>query len=473
MRAGALSDGLSQSGVRRGDRVVIDLPNGPELIEALFGCFWGGYVAVPVNWHLAPAEVGYIAEHCGARAVIVEGDGVIAELRQRTAADRLIVTLGAGHPDMASFARLVDAGNPDAQLVSVRPDDPAWLFYTSGTTGRPKGAILSHRNLLTMTSSYLDEVDAVEGEAVFLHAAPLTHGSGLYLLPGTARGATHAILDAPRFTSEAYLAAIAEHSATHGAFLAPTMLKRLVDGGNPSSLELATLRSIVVGGAPLYARDLADARQMFGPIITQIYGQGEAPMTITVMPGADRGASSRPRSTGRAFKAARVEIRNTQGDAVSQGDAGEVCVRGDMVMSGYWGDPDATAAALRDGWLHTGDVGFLDSEGYLFLTDRIKDVIITGGSNVYPREVEEALLRHPRVAEVSVFGIPDADWGESVCAVVVAAEGTVVSEPELLTHCQTQLASFKKPRRVIVAASLPKNAAGKVLKRELRELALN
>jgi long-chain acyl-CoA synthetase len=471
-RAASLASALARRGVGVGDRVVIDLPNGPELIEILWGCFWGGFVAVPVNWHLRAPEVSYIVEHCQARAAFVVEPSTVAAL-DHDSVSALIIDVG-GQSESLGYAELMAAhGHGSSQIVEIRPEDAAWLFYTSGTTGRPKGAVLTHRNLLAMTLSYFADVDSVEdGSAVFLHAAPLSHGSGLYLLPATARAATHVVLDAPRFTAAAYFEALQRYSVTHGAFLAPTMLKRLIDAGDPEPGTFDSLRSIVVGGAPLYAPDLIDAHRMFGPIITQIYGQGESPMTITVMRPRDPGASTRPRSTGRPFTGVEVQCVGESGQPAPPGVVGEVCVRADVVMSGYWNDADATAAAVgSSGWLRSGDVGYLDEAGYLFLTDRIKDVIISGGSNIYPREVEEALARHPAVAEVAVIGLADREWGESVCAMVVLREGAIMSDDDLRDHCNLHLASFKRPRQFIVVDSLPKNATGKVLKRELREIA--
>jgi acyl-CoA synthetase (AMP-forming)/AMP-acid ligase II len=311
-----------------------------------------------------------------------------------------------------------------------------------------------------MTRAYHADLDPVAPSSCYLHAAPLTHGSGLYLLPATARGATHVIATGRSFVPADYLALIEKHGVSHAAFLAPTMLARLVRDPALRDHDLTGLRSIVVGGAPLYQEDLRAAVAAFGPIVTQMYGQGEAPMTITVMPAAD--ALDHPGSCGRPFTG--MEVRTAEPD-------GEVLVKGDVVMTGYWDNPGATADTIVDGWLRTGDVGHLDPDGYLHLTDRAKDVIITGGSNVYPREVEEVLLTHPAVGEAAVIGIPDPDWGEAVRAFVVrsrnAADATVTAD-DLIGFCRTRLASFKKPRSVVFVDELPKNATGKILKRELR-----
>lgn len=472
-RTRELAAGLRALGLEPGDRVLLCLPNRPELAETLLATVWAGLVTVPVNWHLHPREVRYIVEQSGARAVLVadETDAVIDAL-PATGEGPLIL-----HADGSRGTALGSVTAPAGELRSpatVEPDQPAWLFYTSGTTGRPKGACLSHRNLLAMTLNYYADIDPVAEGSVFAHAAPLTHGSGLYLLPALGRAAANVIFDAPAFDTELFLAFLAREHATHIAFLAPTMLRRLLDSPALGATDLSALRGIAVGGAPLYQADLSKARAALGPIITQIYGQGEAPMTITVMPAGETGSLAEERlgSCGRPFVGVQVRLLDPSGAEVPAGELGEVCVRGDVVMSGYWQNPDATAKAVRGDWLYSGDVGYLDADGYLYLTDRAKDVIITGGTNVYPREVEEVLLTHPGVAEVAVVGVPDDDWGESVKAFVVTetgAAGAAVTGESLIAHVRAHLASFKKPRQVEFVPSLPKNATGKILKRELQQ----
>ncbi|MDR7301613.1 acyl-CoA synthetase [Haloactinomyces albus] len=456
-RVARLASGLAALGVERGDRVVLLLPNRPELVELLWASFHGGFVAVPVNWHLHPDEVGYIVEDSEATLLVVADE---------TAAAAHVVT------DHVRVLHLADSdtGGADyeellhAEPSPVAPTDseaPAWLFYTSGTTGKPKGAVLTHRNLEAMSAAYHQDLDPVAEDSRYLHAAPLTHGSGLYLLPATARGATNVIAPGLRFSAGDYLDLVEQHRITHAAFLAPTMLNRLLD--EAPGRDLTSLRSIVVGGAPLYREDLRAAVAAFGPIIVQMYGQGESPMTITVMPPHE--ALGRPGSCGRPFSTVDVRVLGADDRPMPDGVDGEVCVRGDVVMAGYWNNPAATTATLVDGWLHTGDIGRF-ADGYLHLTDRAKDVIITGGSNVYPREVEEVLLGHPAVREAAVVGIPDPEWGESVRAFVVTTPGP--TEKDLIDHCRAHTASFKKPRDVVFVGELPKNATGKILRRELK-----
>jgi fatty-acyl-CoA synthase len=458
-RVTRLAAGLARLGLERGDRIVLLMPNRPELVESLWAAFHGGFVAVPVNWHLHPDEVGYIVRHCRAAAVVVS-DETAAATRTLPRAVRVIRVARADGSNTGHDYEDVLAPGP-SPAAGTAPDDPAWLFYTSGTTGRPKGATLTHRNLAAMTEAYHHDLDPVADGSIYLHAAPLTHGSGLYLLPSTARGATQVIAPGTSFSAGDFVALLEEHQVTHAAFLAPTMLHRVVDEARGRTLP--SLRSIVVGGAPLYQEDLRAAVDVFGPIVVQMYGQGEAPMTISVMPASE--ALDHPGSCGRAYHNVEIRIADPAGEPVPDGGDGEVLVRGDVVMRGYWDNPDATATTLAKGWLHTGDIGHFEA-GYLHLTDRAKDVIITGGSNVYPREVEEVLLTHPAVREAAVVGVPDPEWGESVRAFVVATGDPAPGE--LIQHCRNRLASFKKPREVILVTELPKNAAGKILKRELR-----
>ncbi len=456
-RVAALAAGFRRAGLAVGDRLVLVLPNNPDLYEALWAGLWAGLTVVPINRHLHAHEVAYIAEHCGAAAVIVSEETYPATA-ELPATQTVIVTNSEQHK------QLLNAKPASVQHVSL--DTPAWLFYTSGTTGKPKGATLTHRNLLAMTLNYYADVDSIADDAVFLHAAPLTHGSGLYLLPAVGRGAVNVISHAPRFDPEHYLSLIDCHSVTHGAFLAPTMLRRVTEAQQRCDRELAHLRSFVIGGAPLYESDLQSAHETFGPIITQMYGQGEAPMTISVMTPRDLPRTPddpRWQSCGRPFTG--VEVR-----VLDDGDGtGEICVRGDVIMSGYWNDATATNATIVDDWLHTGDIGHFDEEGLLYLTDRAKDVIISGGSNVYPREVEEVLLSHKAISEAAVIGVPDQEWGESVWAYVVTTAPDAVSAADLVDYTTQRLASFKKPRQVIFVDQLPKSANGKILKRELRE----
>jgi long-chain acyl-CoA synthetase len=369
-------------------------------------------------------------------------------------------------------ALLLTQGDP-AALTPRAPEDVAWLFYTSGTTGRPKGAMLTHRNLLAMTLSYFADVDRIGPADAILHAAPMSHGSGCYILPHAARGACQVIPASGGF-DPAEIVALLRHWRGVTMFAAPTMVKRLAEHPAAAASDHPGLKTIVYGGGPMYRADLDRASAVLGDRLAQIYGQGESPMCITALDKAAHAERGHPRhdarlaSVGRAQAVVEVIVADDADRPLPPGAPGEVLVRGDSVMAGYWRDPEASARTLRGGWLHTGDIGVLDEDGFLTLRDRSKDLIIAGGANIYPREVEEVLLRHPAVAEAAVVGAPDAAWGERVVAFVVARPGVPCDPAALDAFCLAQIARFKRPRAYHLVEALPKNSYGKVLKTELR-----
>lgn len=460
-RAVAFSLGLRRRGARPGDRVAILQNNHPDVLITLYACFHGGYVAVPVNRRSAPREVEQIDEDAQPFAWVSE-PGFEDHLARVSASAVRIGTTGEPRID-----ELADTEEP-ASAHEVDPSDPAWLFFTSGTTGRMKGAVLTHRNLLAMVMAYLADVGDGSAGAGVIHAAPLTHGSGLYALPAVARGVTQHITTAPSYDPDEVLDLIERRGATDVAFLAPVMLNRLAEAQRGRRRDLHTLRNIVYGGAPMYVEDLDIARETFGPVLTQIYGQAEAPVTITCLHRHEHADPASRGSVGTAYSNVELRVLAADGSRQSSG-TGEVIVRGDVVMTGYWEAPEATAVALPDGWLRTGDVGRLDEHGRLFLLDRNKDVIISGGANIYPREVEEVLLEHPDVREVAVVGAPDPDWGERAVAVVSATRDDHEQlTGELIELCRDRLSGYKVPRHFQWREELPKSAYGKVLKREIR-----
>jgi long-chain acyl-CoA synthetase len=447
-RTAAVAAGLrAEYGVAPGDRVAIVMHNRPEYLEALFAIWHAGLVAVPVNARLHRDEIAYILSDSEAAVVVTDREH-------------------AGDVDEALVVReerweRLTACAP-APLADRGPDDPAWLFYTSGTTGRPKGATLTNRNLLLMTLSYYADIDQVRPRDCILHAAPLSHGSGLYGLPHVARGALSVVGDD--------VAALLERWPGMSFFAAPTMVKRLA--GELAAADLSHLKTIIYGGAPMYLADLEASLEVFGPRLAQIYGQGETPMTITALSQADHaeGRPERLQSVGVARTDVEVRVVDDEDRELPAEAVGEIVVRGDVVMAGYWQQPEATAETLRGGWLHTGDVGSFDADGYLTLRDRSKDLIISGGMNIYPREVEEALLHHPGVRSVAVVGRPDPEWGESVVAFVVAADGAAPPAVEELDKtCLDRIARYKRPKDYRFLDALPTNNYGKVLKRELRD----
>ncbi|MBL6749849.1 MAG: long-chain fatty acid--CoA ligase [Nevskia sp.] len=457
-------------GLRPGDRVGLFMTNVAEYLELLYGTFHAGMVAVPINAKLHPREVEYILENSEASALFVSAD--LAEGLQPLLGGlkNLRAALRPGTPEYAEVY-----GAAPMAVVHREPDDIAWLFYTSGTTGRPKGVMLTHRNLMTMVSCHCIDVDAPRMEDCALYAAPMSHAAGMGNFPHMIAAARHVITTSGSFDPEEVLSLARYHG---GAFMfgAPTMVKRLADHVEATGADPSGLRSVLYGGGPMYIEDIKQALRVMGQRFVQIFGQGESPMTITVLSRRHLGDTGHPRyeqriaSVGVAQSLVEVRVADEDGRTLPVGEIGEVLVRGDTVMKGYWRNPEATAKAIRGGWLFTGDMGCMDADGFLTLKDRSKDMIISGGSNIYPREVEEVLLQHPDVLEVSVVGRRHEEWGEEVVAFVVARSGGRLRTEELDELCLRNIARFKRPRQYRQVAALPKSNYGKILKTRLREM---
>lgn len=484
-RSDALVHVLTGLGVTHGDRIGVFMRNRPELIEAMMACFKGGFVFVPLNVKLVADEVAYHLTDSGAAAVITDVDVVSVVIESGVVGSGVLTLVAGGGPPTPTgtqdYESAVAAGlGQKPPVVPVDRDDTAWLFYTSGTTGRPKGAMLSHGALGFVTASWLADLTPMSVGDVVLHAAPLTHGAGFHAIAAIARGAHQIIPADTRFDPESILRLLVDKKVTN-TWLVPTQIVMLVDAAHRRREQgraphLPHLRHIVYGGAPFASADLAEALEVFGSVFVQLYAQGESPMTVTVLPPEDHVsalAGDRPeRLTSAGFARPGIDIRIVDGDdhEVPTGTVGEITVSGPPLMTGYRNRPDATTEALRGGRLHTGDLGRLDSHGYLYVLDRAKDLIITGGSNVYAIEVESVLAAHGLVREVAVVGLPDRTWGELVAAVVVT-DGAVDDVSDALSqHCSEQLAGYKIPRRYMFVDSLPRNAYGKVLKKDLRSL---
>jgi long-chain acyl-CoA synthetase len=465
--AGAFRNEL---GLVAGDRIALAMKNDPAYSEILFGAWHAGCAAVPMNARLHPREFAWILENSGARVCFVSPDLAegIGEFAASIPSLEYVVVAGTRTYD-ALFAA------ERAPMADADGDDLAWVFYTSGTTGRPKGAMLTHRNLRAMNEAYFANVDTIAPEDCIIHAAPMSHGSGLYILPHVERGACQVVPGSGGFDPDEVFSLL-PHWPGATFFFAPTMVTRLLSAPGIADADLSNLKTIVYGGAPMYVEDCLKALDLLGPKLVQIYGQGESPMTITAVSREIHTESGHPRyharlaSVGPAQTCVEVRIADENDAPVPAGEIGEILVRGDVVMKGYWQNEAASAETLRGGWLHTGDMGALDEEGFLTLKDRSKDVIISGGSNIYPREVEEVLLRHDGVLECSVIGRPHPDWGEEVVAFVVPKPGAEVREAELDVLCLEEIARFKRPKAYRFIDALPKNNYGKVLKTELRAI---
>jgi long-chain acyl-CoA synthetase len=461
--AGALT---SRHGLRRGERVALAMENCAEYFPLLYGIWCAGLSAVPMNSKLHAKEMAWILADSQAKLCI--------------ASPKLADALSA--PDIPKPAPIIVTGSPDHRglldanaLPCARGDSnaEAWLFYTSGTTGRPKGAMLSHRNLLFACHCYYADIDYIDTRDTILHAAPLTHGSGLYGLAHIARGANNVILEGS-FEPERVFAALRAYRNC-AMFAAPTMVSRLINDPRAGAADTRGLKSIIYGGAPMYLADLKRALELLGPKLYNLYGQGESPMTITGLDKAMHADTAHPKweerltSAGVARTGVAAKVVGENGRELPFGEVGEIVTASDCVMLGYWNNPDANARTLRDGWLWTGDIGCMDEDGFVTIKDRSKDMIISGGANIYPREIEEVLLTHPAVLETAVVARPHAEWGEEVIAFVVVREGATVDAGTLDKLCLDNIARFKRPKDYRFVMSLPKNNYGKILKTELRD----
>ncbi|MBU2513831.1 long-chain fatty acid--CoA ligase [bacterium] len=475
-RTNRLANALGRLGIRQGDHIAVLQYNYPETLESIFAAFKAGCSAVPINFRLHSKEIAFIINNSEARAVILspEFNDIILDIRSQLPKVDHLITLSGAKGALLDYETLLSAELDQFIDVDIHPDDTAWLFYTSGTTGRPKGAMLTHRNLLAMTMNfYADICPGFSSDDAALHAAPLSHGSGMYAIPNIAKGAANVILASKSFDPALVFETIEKNKITN-MFAAPTMIKLLVESPSLGMYDISSLRALNYGGAPMLVEDLKNAIKKIGPCLVQLFGQTESPMTITGLPHRDHVLEGdvmqleRLASSGIERTDVEVRIADPNGVECSTGEVGEIVTRSDLVMKGYWRNEAATKAAIRNGWLYTGDMGYMDQQGYLFIMDRSKDMIISGGENVYPRETEEILITHPAVREVAVIGIPDPKWGEEVKAIVSLIKGASVTESELILFCRSNIAGYKTPKSIDFIDELPKNNYGKILKRELR-----
>ncbi|WP_103381957.1 class I adenylate-forming enzyme family protein [Pseudonocardia dioxanivorans] len=442
-----LGNALLARGLREGDRVAVLLPNGIDGLVAYYALAKSGLVRVSMNVRDTAEDHEYRIVDSGSRALISD--------RSTSAAAELNI----GVDDLEKMIADGPGGPCD---VPRDAEAPYRLGYTGGTTGRSKAVTLSMRSEHAEVTNYLlDLVPGIGPGDVMLHAAPVTHASGSFFLPHLVRGAHNVVL--PSFTPDGYLEEMQRCLPT-ATFLVPTMLAMVLDDPGITEVRSPRLRHLCYGASPIAATTVERAERVFGRVLAQTYGQSEAPMTITLLRAAEH---DRVGSAGRPYSMVEVRIVDEDDREVPVGTSGEVVVRGQILMSGYWNRPEETAHTLRGGWLHTGDVGTFDDDGFLYLLDRKNDVIISGGFNVYPREVEDCLLGHPAVREAAVIGIPDERWGEVVHAVVSTREP--VEADTLLAWARERLAGYKRPRSVIFSDELPKSSAGKILRRAVRD----
>ena len=449
-RAHALTTYFANIGLTKGDRVGILMSNRAEHIELDVAVSLAGLIKVPVNYRLHPREIEYQIEHSGMSLLI--GEQVLIESVQTT-----VATLFVGGEYEGAIAQF----SGQSHLVEVTEEDLMAIMYTSGTTGNPKGVMLSHRNMVSGALSLAIACEVNFSDTIG-HVAPLTHGANFLSHIAWIYGLTQVVYD--KFESESFI----HHLQDDGVsviFLVPTMVNLMVQHENFDASYLSTIKSINMAGSPIAVAKLQEALTKCGTKFVQTYGQVEGPMCISIMPRND--LLTHTESCGRVGPFVDVRIVDENDQEVPIGEIGEICAQGPLVMKGYWNNEEATEETLRGGWLHTGDLGRIDENGFLYIVDRKKEMIISGGVNIYPREVEEVLNKHEFVKETCVIGVPDDKWGESVVAYVVPNNRGEVKAEELLALCKDHLASFKKPKEIFVVNELPKSSYGKILKREL------
>jgi len=474
-RINRLANALAGLGLAHGDRVAVLSRNRTELFE-VYGVAKGGMVAVPLNWRLAARELLHPLKDSGPLAIVAEPNfaPVIDALRPELGTVRHFIVLGEARNDWSAYESVLAGAPADEPRFNPSPDDALCLTYSSGTTGIPKGAIITHRGALNNCRAIIEDMLKLTPDDTGLAVMPLFHVGGMWyhLFPSYASGGTTIVL--PEFNPRAVLAAIQEQGVTH-VHLVPTMIGAVLDEPGVQSMELGQLRILLYAASSIPLGLLRSAMDVFRHCgFIQSFGSTEAGSVTALLADDHAAAITDPAkaglllSCGRAFGGATVEIRDAAGASVAQGSIGEIAVRSDRIMAGYWQNGDATTQTLVDGWIYTGDLGYLDSAGYLYIVDRKHDMIVTGGENVYPREVEDVLYRDADLAEVAVFAIPDPKWVERVAAAVVLKPGRSTTVEAIRQHAAKSLASYKCPKTVLFVDKLPKNATGKVLKRELR-----
>ncbi len=465
------AQGLIAAGVKPKARAAILAKNGPAFFELWFGATKAGAVLVPVNFRLAPPEVAYVVNDAAAELLFVGADfyDVVEKVERDLRGVHEIIALDGNHPTWPDYDRWLARQRPVDPELPIGTGDCAIQMYTSGTTGHPKGAQLSHDNLLTLLPGIIEQWGMWRDSDVNLVCLPLFHigGSG-WALVGLFRGVENVMTR--DFDPPAILRTIAERRITKALFV-PAMMLFLLQAPQCAETDFSSLDLVVYGASPAPLELLRDALEVFGCGLAQVYGLTETTGGITYLPPADHGehAIERMKSCGKPMAGVTIRIVDAAGNALPPGEVGEVVCRTPQVMLGYWNLPEASARAIRDGWFHTGDAGYLDRDGYLYIYDRVKDMIVSGGENIYPAEVESALFGHPAIADVAVIGVPDEQWGEAVKAIVVRKPDATADTAEIIAFARERIAGYKVPRSIDFAESLPRNPSGKILKRELRK----
>lgn len=474
-RVDAMASALSDMGITKGDRVLVQSKNCIQMFESMFACFRIGAVWVPTNFRQTPGEVAYLAQASGATAMICHAEfpeHVAAALAEAPAI-ATVIAIGAA-PFGPDYDALVAAHlGRSVPVADVEYDDPCWFFFTSGTTGRPKAAVLTHGQMAFVITNHLcDLMPGTTQADASLVVAPLSHGAGIHQLVQTARAVKTILLPSDRFDVAEAWAIVAQWKVTN-IFTVPTITKMLAEHPAVDQFDHSSLRYVIYAGAPMYREDQKRALAKLGKVLVQYFGLGEVTGNITVLPPAlhepEDGPQVKLGTCGFERTGMQVQIQDDAGTEVLPFETGEICVCGPAVFAGYYENPEANAKSFRNGWFRTGDLGHMDGEGFVYITGRASDMYISGGSNVYPREVEEKLLQHPAIVEVAIVGVPDPLWGEVGVAVCVARDGAAVSEADVAAFLDGKVSRYKLPKRVFFWEALPKSAYGKITKKMVRE----
>jgi fatty-acyl-CoA synthase len=473
-RVDAMAVALAARGIGKGDRVLVQSKNCNQMFESMFACFRLGAVWVPTNFRLTADEVAYLAKASDAAAMIcgAEFPDHAAAAKQAAPSIRVTISVGAAPFGDDYDALVAEYDGPNAPEAGVERDDPCWFFFTSGTTGRPKAAVLTHGQMgFVVTNHLCDLMPATTHRDASLVVAPLSHGAGIHQLAQVARGVKTVLLGSEKFDAvEAWR--LVEQWRISNMFTVPTILNMLAAHPAADTFDHSSLRYVIYAGAPMYREDQKHALKKLGKVLVQYFGLGEVTGNITVLPAdlhePEDGPHAKIGTCGYARTGMQISIHDDNGRELGAGETGEICVCGLAVFAGYYDNPEANAKAFRDGWFRTGDLGHMDAQGFLYITGRASDMYISGGSNVYPREIEEKVLAHPAVAEVAIVGVPDRIWGEAGIAVCVLRGGARLNEQELLAWLAPKVARYKLPKRVFFWAELPRSGYGKITKKLIR-----
>lgn len=477
MRVDSVAAALRERGIGKGDKLLVHSRNNLPLFESAWVAFRLGAVWVPTNVRITPVEAAYLGSSSGAVAMLYdEGlEHYVDAVRDAAPSVQTVIAIGQPRSGELSYEQLLDEGRASYatfRAADVTYHDPLWFFYTSGTTGHPKAGVLTHGQMAFVINNHIaDLMPSLNQHSRSLVLAPLSHGAGIHALVNAARGAACVLPASDKLDCDEAWRLVQEYRVDN-LFTVPTIVKMLTESDAVDRYDHSSLQHLIYAGAPMYRADQRHALNKLGKVLVQYYGLGEVTGNITVLPADCHDSEDSPNakvgSCGYPRTGMQVAILDEAGNELDTGVDGEICVRGPAVFSGYYNNPKANESCFKFGWFHTGDLGHLDEQGYLFITGRASDMYISGGSNVYPREIEEALLSHPAVTEAAVLGMPDAKWGESGYAVIVTT--AEVTDEQLLAYLEPRIARYKWPKRFVRWDEMPKSGYGKIVKKQIRAL---